>query len=139
MEVGAMASLHGIDAATDHENASKALKMCREKFEGRKLATGHSIIVESAPAIPRLELKQKGDIPIVSLAVTDHRCAGPVTLFAVRSCGGEFEIRNVGDDRIQINPVNGLDALREAIESLLEHVGPKQVAEAIADYNRHKF
>jgi hypothetical protein len=121
----------------DQENAKAALELCRKEFQDRPLATGHSIVVDSAPQLPRFGLGLSGKATaLVSLAIKDHRCEGAVTLFAVRPRHGQFELHYEHDGRHAVQTVNSLDDLRDGLDVFLERVDSQHVAEAIADYRK---
>lgn len=121
-----------MDVAFDQENAKAALKMCQENFQGRQLATGHSILVEAGSEIPRLGLSRK-TAGLILLSIKDQRCNGSVALFAVRPYLGKFEVHYVRDGQRR-DSANSLEELRDGLDVLLEEVDSEQVAEVIAGY-----
>jgi hypothetical protein len=120
----------------DQENARDALDMCHKKFHGRKLATGHNIIVASVTQVPRfLNLEPKGTGVVISLSIEDHRCADAVTLYAVRHFFDRFEVYYMLDGSIvRDDGARSLADLHDALDCLLEQVDSHDVSEAIADH-----
>jgi hypothetical protein len=122
---------------TDQENARAALELCRS-FEGRPLASGHSVVVDSGPELSHLGLRP-GAAELVSLAITDRRLDGTVTLFAVRCQNGKVEIRYLREGQRETAAVpDGVNGLKVRVDDLLEDVDAEQVDKAMANFERYK-